>query len=50
MKTRTLKQSKSLDVKINKAVSELNKAEIAAWSLFIGVGITYIIMSLIVAI
>ena len=50
MKTRTLKQNKTIDAKLNQAMSELNRAEVIAWSLFIGVGITYVVLSLILAI
>lgn len=50
METSTIKQNKSVDTQIKQTLKELNKAEIAAWGLFIGVGILYIVLSLMVAI
>lgn len=50
METSTFKQNKSVDTQFKQTLKELNKAEIAAWGLFIGVGILYIVLSLMVAI
>ncbi|MFT4601690.1 MAG: hypothetical protein ACI857_001873 [Arenicella sp.] len=32
---------------ITQSIKKLNKAELVAWALFVGVGITYVILSLI---
>lgn len=49
MKTRTLNKKEMVNTNLNQTIKSLNKAEFAAWGLFIGVGILYILLSLIVS-
>lgn len=49
MKTRMMNQNTISDNRLNRAVKALNRAEITAWVLFIGVGILYVVLSLVVS-
>lgn len=49
MKTRMINQKTLTDSRFNKAIKALNRAEVTAWTLFVGVGILYVVLSLVLA-
>jgi hypothetical protein len=49
MKTRMMNQNNATDSRLHQAIKNLNRAEVTAWALFIGVGVLYVILSLVIA-